>query len=166
MLFYLFPQSWCWSWWKCRLSKWCQHHVVDAYSGPWGVAVVFLQQGCHSNFSLVCEYILSSMKKPERMLKVSIVFLEYWLCKPAGCNFFGHVKILFFCASPEPYCRFPFKCKLYFTETSKRGDVFRDFLLRHFHSFLASGTKWETADIRISFVRTTTRNFNLLKLNF
>lgn len=96
MLFYLFPQSWCWSWWKCRLSKWCQHHVVDAYSGPWGVAVVFLQQGCHSNFSLVCEYILSSMKKPERMLKVSIVFLEYWLCKPAGCNFFGHAKILFF----------------------------------------------------------------------
>lgn len=143
MLFYLSSQSWCWSWWKCRLSKLCQHHVVDAYSGPWGLAVVFLQQGCHSNFPLVCGYILSSMKKPERMLKVSIVLLEYWLCKQLVVTFLGMRNF-----SPES---FPFKFKQYYTETSKRGDVFRDFLLRSFHSFSAAGTKWETAEIRISF---------------
>ena len=50
--------------------------------------------------------------------------------------------------SPES---FSFKFKLYSTETSKRGDVFRDFLLRSFHSFSVAGTKGETAENRISF---------------
>ena len=50
--------------------------------------------------------------------------------------------------SPES---FSFKFKLYSAETSKRGDVFRDFLLRSFHSFSVAGTKGETAENRISF---------------